>query len=177
MANVKVLPTRQFAASFRSFLAEGPTALTIVSPFLTPVKGWESLLQFSKFVLSRGTSKLEIVTCPPLNDNHGMERPNCITRKEAELIEAEGVSLKIRETNLHAKLYYFEFEEPARYAAFIGSSNFTSGGFERNDETMVRIEHPDDHSEVLREIARLSTNGSFPYQIWKSRKLTMRAVK
>lgn len=177
MANVKVLPTRQFSTSFRTLLAEGPSALTIVSPFLTPVKGWASVLQFSKFVLSRGTSKLEIVTCPPLNDNHGMAWPNCITLSEAELIEAEGVSLKIRETNLHAKLYYFEFEEPARYAAFIGSSNFTAGGFERNDETMVRIEHPDDREEVRREVARLSTQGSFPYQIWKSRKFTMRAPK
>lgn len=177
MPNIRVHPTRQFSASFRSLLAEGPAALTIVSPYLTPVRGWNSVLHFSKFVLSRGTEKLEIITCPPLKDDHGLERPNYITQSEADLLEAEGVSLKIREKNLHAKLYYFQFEEPRRYAAFIGSSNFTLGGFERNDETMVRIEHPDDHPEVLREVQRLSTHGSFPYYIWKSRKFTMRTTK
>lgn len=177
MANIRVHPTRQFASSFRALLAEGPSALTIVSPFLTAVRGWGSVLHFSKFVLSRGTSKLEIVTCPPLSDNHGLEWPNCITQSEADLIEAAGVLLKIREPNLHSKVYYFEFADPKRYAAFIGSGNFTSGGFERNDETMVRIEHPDDHLEVLREVERLSAYGSFPYHIWKSRKLMRRTTK
>lgn len=175
MANVRVHPTRQFSSSFRSLLAEGPNALTIVSPFLTPVKGWNSVLEFTKFVISRGTEKLEIITCPPLFDNHGQDRPNIITHTEAELIAAEGVSLKIRENNLHSKLFYFEFEDPKRYAAFIGSSNFTQGGFERNDETMVRIEHPDDHDEVLKEVNRLSTFGSFPYHIWKTKKFTEKA--
>lgn len=172
MANIRVHATRQFSASFRSLLAEGPSGLTIVSPFLTPVPGWATVLEFAKFVISRGTKKLEIVTCPPIADNHGQARPNIITRTEAELISAEGVSLKIRETNLHAKVYYFEFEDPKRYAAFIGSSNFTYGGFVRNDETMVRMEHPDDHAEVLKEVTRLSTLGSFPYHIWKTRKFT-----
>lgn len=169
MANVKVHPTRQFSSAFRSLLAEGPESLTIVSPFLTPIKGWDSVLQFSKFFLSRGAEKLEIVTCPPLDDDHGMERPNFITRTEADLMEAEGVSLKIRETSLHAKLYYFEFKEPRRYAAFVGSSNFTAGGFERNDETMVKIDRLDDHAEIRREVERLSGLGSFPYYIWKTR--------
>ncbi len=136
------------------------------------MKGWGTVLEFAKFVISRGTERLEIVTCPPLADDHKQDSPNVITRNEAELISAEGVSLKIRETNLHAKLYYFEFDDPKRYAAFIGSANFTMGGFERNDETMVRIEHPDHHSEVLREVTRLSTFGSFPYHIWKTRKFT-----
>jgi phosphatidylserine/phosphatidylglycerophosphate/cardiolipin synthase-like enzyme len=172
VANVKVYPTREFAASFRSSLAEGPEALTIVSPFLTPVKGWKSVLEFAKFVLSRGTQKLEIVTCPPLPNNHGQANPSLITLAEADLIEAEGVSLKIRDTKLHAKLYYFEFHDPKRYAAFVGSSNFTLGGFERNDETMVKIEHPDDHAEILREVTRLSGLGSFPYYIWKTKHLT-----
>jgi phosphatidylserine/phosphatidylglycerophosphate/cardiolipin synthase-like enzyme len=174
MANVRVYPTRQFAASFRSLLAEGPSSLTIVSPFLTPVKGWASVLEFTRFVISRGTQTLEIVTCPPLLDDHGQISPNIITRTEADLISAEGVSLKIRECNLHAKLYYFEFEDPKRYAAFVGSSNFTAGGFERNDETMVRIEHPDDHGEVLKEVTRLSTYGSFPYHVWKTRRFQER---
>lgn len=177
MANVRVYATRQFSSSFRSLLAEGPSVLTIVSPYLTPVRGWQSLLQFSKFVLSRGTDRLEIVTCPPLSDDHGQTNPNIITRSEADLLEAEGVSLKIRDNNLHAKLFYFEFDDPKRYAAFIGSSNFTLGGFDRNDEVMVQIQHPDDQSEVLKQVSRLSGYGSFPYHIWKSKALLGKAAK
>jgi phosphatidylserine/phosphatidylglycerophosphate/cardiolipin synthase-like enzyme len=167
MSNLVVYPTRQFATAFRNLLAEGPSSITIVSPFLTPVKPWASVLAFTKFVLSRGTGSLEIITCPPCkNDFQGM--PNIISHAEAELIEAEGVVLKIRNNNLHAKLFYMEFKDPDRYAAFIGSSNFTAGGFERNDETMVKIAHPADLVNVRREVTRLSGHGSFPYYAWKA---------
>jgi phosphatidylserine/phosphatidylglycerophosphate/cardiolipin synthase-like enzyme len=149
----------------------------MVSPYLTPIRGWDSVLQFTRFVMSRGTEKLEIVTCPPLANNHTLDAPNLITHGEAELIEAAGVSLKIRDTKLHAKLFYFEFEDPRRYAAFIGSSNFTAGGFERNDEIMVRIEHPDDRIEVRRQVDRLSMYGSFPYNVWKTRRVTGKGLK
>jgi phosphatidylserine/phosphatidylglycerophosphate/cardiolipin synthase-like enzyme len=173
MANIRVHATRTFARAFRTYLAEGPVAITIVSPFLTPVAPWESTLAFARFVIARGTEKVEIVTCPPLPD-HATDR-NKITFAEAALIEAEGVSLKIRDNNLHSKVYLMRFAEPERAVAFIGSSNFTQGGFDRNDETMVQIEHPDDMPAVERELVRLTTYGSFPFYAWKATKLGKRS--
>jgi phosphatidylserine/phosphatidylglycerophosphate/cardiolipin synthase-like enzyme len=169
MASIQVHATRAFARAFRACLADGPVAITIVSPFLTPVAPWESTLAFARFVIARGAEKVEIVTQPPLPD-HALDR-NKITLAEAELIEAEGVLLKIRDTDLHSKVYVMRYADPERTVAFIGSSNFTQGGFERNDETMVQIGHPDDMPVVEREVSRLTTYGSFPFYAWKATKL------
>jgi len=81
------------------------------------------------------------------------------------------VSLKIRDTNLHAKFYYFEYHDPSRFVAFVGSSNFTIGGFQRNEEVMVRIAQPADRPAVAKALNRLCGLGSFPYNAWKASEL------
>ncbi|MGJ3701931.1 phospholipase D family protein [Variovorax sp. AFSI2.2] len=171
MSKIEIHCTRPFAQQFRNALAQGPRSITIVSPFLTPVKPWSSVLEFARHAISRGTDRIEIVTCPPADDA-AVGQQNVIRRAEASQLEAEGVSLKIRETSLHSKLFHFEFDAPKRYTAFIGSSNFTQGGFERNDETMVRIDNPDHEAAVEKELKRLTGFGSFPFYVWQASKLT-----
>lgn len=167
MPSLHVHSTRAFAAAFRSSLAEGPKVLTIVSPFITPVPPWKSVLEFTRFVIGRGVEHVQFVTCPPVLKGGPGEK--FITLAEAELLEADGVSVKIRENHLHAKFYFMGYQEPERFVAYVGSANFTLGGFERNDESVVQIQHPEDFPRVRKEVERLTGLGSFPFHAWKAR--------
>jgi phosphatidylserine/phosphatidylglycerophosphate/cardiolipin synthase-like enzyme len=170
MSRVNLYSRRPFEAKFKSFLAEGPTTLTVVSPFVTAIAPWKSVTDFFAFAQRRGVDSLELVTKPP--DNKASN--GVLTLTEADAIAKLGVNLKIRDTELHSKIYYFGFDDPRRYAAFIGSSNFTKGGFEVNDESNVLLQHPDEHVTVRRELDRLCGQGSFPFDSWRSRKFDHR---
>ncbi len=125
----------------------------------SPCKG---VLEFCEFVLGRGTSQITIVTRPP--ESQGAT----LRRVEAEQIEVAGVDLRIRKSpDLHSKIYFFAYDD-AVFAAFIGSANFTKGGFEDNDETMTMIQNLEDRPEVQRELNRLTMFGSYPYSSWKA---------
>jgi phosphatidylserine/phosphatidylglycerophosphate/cardiolipin synthase-like enzyme len=165
MSHVDVFSRRTFAARFRGLLADGPTAITVVSPFVTAISPWSSPSEFFAFAQRRGVESLELVTCPP----DAKASSGVLTFEEAEAIAKLGVTLKIRDTDLHSKIYYFGFEDPSRYAVLIGSSNFTKGGFEKNDETNVLLQHPDELRTVRRELERLCGHGSFPFHSWRAR--------
>jgi phosphatidylserine/phosphatidylglycerophosphate/cardiolipin synthase-like enzyme len=170
MSRVNLFSRRPFAAKFTSFLAEGPTVLTVVSPFVTAIAPWKSVTDFFAFAQRRGIESLELVTKPPNNKaSNGV-----LTFSEADAISKLGVNLKIRDTNLHSKIYFFGFDDPRRYAAFVGSSNFTQGGFEVNDESNVLIQHPDELVTVRRELDRLCGQGSFPFHNWRARQFDHR---
>lgn len=166
MSRINLFSRRPFEARFRSLLAEGPKTLTVVSPFVTAISPWPSVTAFFEFAQRRGIESLELVTKPPNN----LASNGVLTFAEATAISQLGVTLKIRDTDLHSKIYFFGFEDSKRYAAFIGSSNFTKGGFEVNDESNVLVQHPEELPSILKELGRLCGQGSFPFDSWRARK-------
>lgn len=164
MGTLAVLHTRTFHRRFKDCIARGPKSLVIVSPFVTNIPPWRSTAEFCAFLFKRGVTGLIIVTRPPDGSN------GCLTKVDADQLESSGVDLRIRtDPDLHSKVYYFQYDEQT-YAAFIGSANFTKGGFVDNDETMAMIQNLDDHSEVQREVTRLTAFGAYPYSHWKTRR-------
>ena len=69
--------------------------------------------------------------------------------------------------NLHSKLYQFEFPD-GDSAGFVGSANFTIGGFERNDETVAYFRNMEDNTLISKEFDRLNGHGSIPFIQWKA---------
>lgn len=158
---VGVLATRQFARQFRACLARGPQELKIVSPFISAVPPFSSTSDFCVAAIKRGVNRILIVTRPPESDTA------TLTKGEADLLVRNGVDLRIRTApKLHSKIYMFIYEEN-QYAAFVGSANFTKGGFVENDETVTLIQRLDDRLPVVKEIERLESHGAFPYSYWK----------
>lgn len=161
-SSVGVLATRQFATHFRDCLARGPQELKIVSPFITAFPPYKRTSDFCVDAIKRGVSKILIVTRPPESD------VATLTKIEADLLVNNGVDLRIRTSpTLHSKIYVFLYEAN-RFAAFVGSANFTKGGFVDNDETVTFIQKLDDRLPVFREIERLEKQGAFPYSHWKT---------
>lgn len=161
-SSIRVLGTRIFNREFSNCLARGPSNLFIVSPFVTSHPPWESTAQFCEHAIKRGVGRLVLVTRPP--DSGGAT----LSRLEADVLETVGVDLRIRvEPDLHSKIYFFVYDETV-FTAFIGSSNFTRGGFCDNTETMTMIQRQNDRSEVVREWEKISSYGAFPYSYWKT---------
>ena len=159
---VKVLATRDFKRSFFGSLSRQIRSLTIVSPYVTPVPGFASTFEFFRHLTGRmPDASLDLVTSPP-NDN----RRDVMGWQEAELIEQLGVSLMIRPSRLHSKVYYVRYPE-GDTSSFVGSANFTKGGFDRNYETIAHWRRSDPDAEVERELARLTGRGSFNLIQWK----------
>ena len=91
-----------------------------------------------------------------------------MTQTQAEAIVRLGVDLLIRSSpQLHSKIYYFKFGDGTQ-TAFVGSANFTMGGFDRNDETMAMLRDSIDNKRVGAELERLSGRGSVSYLNWKA---------
>jgi phosphatidylserine/phosphatidylglycerophosphate/cardiolipin synthase-like enzyme len=157
----KVLATRAFNRQFRDCLARGPVSLLIVSPFMKAYPPWKDVFAFCEFAIKRGISNVTIVTTPP-----GWHAA-ALSKSEADLIESAGIDLRIRASKLHSKVYFFVYEGQS-YTAFVGSANFTQGGFVDNDETMAMMQRLEDRPEIQREVDRLTTYGSFPYSSWKA---------
>jgi phosphatidylserine/phosphatidylglycerophosphate/cardiolipin synthase-like enzyme len=103
---------------------------------------------------------IQIITRPPGSDE------NALSIEIAKKLAAEGVEIFIR-TNpyLHAKFYHFDYTR-GFYRSFIGSSNFTIGGFVRNHELVAEVEGVGTHSPCHREIARMRDQGAMPYNVW-----------
>jgi phosphatidylserine/phosphatidylglycerophosphate/cardiolipin synthase-like enzyme len=117
--------------------------------------------EFARFVLSRGETELMIVTRPPGSESE------TLSLEEAEVLVSLGVDLKIRcKPPLHSKIYFFSFIE-GDYTAFVGSANFTKGGFERNDESIACFKDKQYRKTVNKELERLTQVGAFPYNYWK----------
>jgi phosphatidylserine/phosphatidylglycerophosphate/cardiolipin synthase-like enzyme len=89
----------------------------------------------------------------------------------AKQLALEGVEIFIRATPyLHAKFYHFDYMR-GFYRSFVGSSNFTIGGFERNYELVAELEGVGTRSPSHREIARMGDQGAMPYNVWVSHAL------
>lgn len=140
-------------------LSRRPLALQVAVPYIGKIPPYGSIVELSRTFLARDSEFFQIVTRPPDSGD------GTIRWSEANLIVAMGVDLMIRR-HLHSKVYQFTFPEGDR-ASFVGSANFTLGGFERNDETVVFFRTKEDNDAVARELDRISGHGSLEFSHWK----------
>lgn len=162
VAPVRILPTRLFRLEFMQCIGRHPTAMRVVSPFIGKLPAFENIVEFARDLLRYETCTFQVVTQPP---GSGSDR---LTHTQAEAIVRLGVDLLVRSSpTLHSKIYHFKFADD-RQTAFVGSANFTLGGFNRNDETMAMMIHSVHNRAVRAELDRLSGRGSIPYSHWKA---------
>lgn len=156
--------TREFRKRFISSMSPAISHAVICSPFFDKLPHpFGDVLGFCKFLNIRGTSSIHIITRPPGSD------PQAMTRETAKLLSAQGVEIFIRATPyLHAKMYHFEYEQ-GFFRTFVGSANFTMGGFERNHELVTEMEGVGTTSPCHVEIARMAQTGALTYNAWVAR--------
>lgn len=154
--------TKNYKRSFLDAISAGPTRIFLCSPFIgsLPIREYPTVFKFCRFLLRRGVQEIELITRRPGAD------ADHITGDEAKHLASEGVDLKFRlKPHLHAKVYYFEYRF-GNFTAFIGSSNFTKGGFDRNHEVMAEINGTGKHTSCHREMERLRGQGTLTYKSW-----------
>ncbi|MER9203062.1 phospholipase D-like domain-containing protein [Mesorhizobium sp. M0933] len=136
--------------------------MVVCSPFFDKLPApFNDLLGFCSFLNRRGTDSINIITRPPGAD------PQAMKLDVARRLAAQGVRIFIRASPyLHAKVYHFEYRK-GYYRTFIGSSNFTVGGFERNHEVVSEVEGVGVGSACHREIARMEElGGAQTFEAW-----------
>ena len=165
----KILHTRQFREMFHRCLSKNLVKFQMAAPYITGIPHWHPVTNFCQFLLARGC-ELEIITNPPGRES------SSLSKVHAEIMERQGVNLLIhRNASLHAKVYQFIYATGNR-AAFVGSSNFSKGGFERNDEVIAFFSEKCDNDCVARQLERLS-GASIEYHYWKVKEATCRKQK
>ena len=161
VASIDVLSTRDFRKTFLGGLSREIERMTIVSPYVTPIPGFSSTHEFFSLFTSRmPDASFRFVTAPPNN-----RKQNALSWEQAKLIDQLGVSLMIRPHKLHSKVYYLRYPE-GDSSSFVGSANFTKGGFKSNDETIAYWRSSGPDMSLEREIARLTGPGSYSLIQW-----------
>jgi phosphatidylserine/phosphatidylglycerophosphate/cardiolipin synthase-like enzyme len=168
MAHPEVVSTRRFRTAFMQCIGRHPSSLKVVSPFIGNIPGFGSVVDFARILLRNSEVAFQLVTRPPFDANNSWAAADgCITSAYAEALVRLGVELLIRTSPLlHSKVYQFAFRE-GDHASFVGSANFSRGGFELNDETVAVFRDIDDNRRVSAELDRLCGRGSSPYHLWK----------
>ena len=156
--------TRSFCRQFRASLSEPICRMVICSPYFGSLPSpFEDILHFCVMQKRRGVEDLQIITRPPGADNTAL--PADVARELAH----QGISLYVRVAPyLHAKFYHFDYMR-GNFRSFVGSSNFTVGGFLRNSELVAEIEGVGTESPCHREIAGMRDKGALPYETWVGR--------
>lgn len=157
--------TRAFKNRFISALSDPISTVIISSPFFdTLPPPFEDVVGFCRFLQRRGVESIQIITRPPGCDSAAMKKD------VAKELSALGVELFIRENPYHhAKMYHLEYMK-GYFRCFVGSANFTKGGFERNYEIMAEMEGVGDASPCHRELKRMQeTGGTVTYHAWISK--------
>ena len=158
---VQVLPTNLFRREFFQCIGRRPASIRVVSPFIGRLPVFGDIVNFSRSVLRDGECTLQVVTRPPESSN------DVLARAQAEQMVQLGVDLIIRTAGrLHSKIYHFDFHQGDQ-TAFVGSANFSLGGFENNEETMAMMRDAVDNKRVSAELERLCGRGAAPYPKWK----------
>lgn len=158
---IQVLPTELFRREFLQCIGRKPSSIRVVSPFIGRLPVFGDIVGFCRAVLRYEDCVLQIVTRPPESTN------DVLDRVQAEQMVQLGVDLVIRTSGrLHSKIYHFEFREGDQ-TAFIGSANFSMGGFGNNEETMAMMRDAVDNKRVSAELERLCGRGAEPYSSWK----------
>ena len=134
-------------------------SLRIAVPYIGKIPAFDSVVELSRFVLSREECDLfQIITQPP-----GSKGTICY--HHADVIVRQGATLMFRK-RLHSKIYQFTFPEGDR-AAFVGSANLTRGGFKYNDETVALFRDKSDNDAVEAELLRIESRGAYRFEHWK----------
>lgn len=158
--------TKSFRRKFITSLSEVIDQVIICSPYFGSLPPpFNTLFDFCIGLKRRGVNNIQIITRPPGSD------ATALPIDLAQRLAKEDIEIFIRTTPyLHAKLYHFEYSK-GYFRSFVGSSNFTKGGFERNSELMTEMEGVGDSSPCHREIARLRDMGALTYAAWLARGL------
>jgi phosphatidylserine/phosphatidylglycerophosphate/cardiolipin synthase-like enzyme len=153
--------TRSFRNSFISALSDPIESIVICSPFFDGLpEPFKDIFGFCAFMQRRGTEKIQIITRPPGCDRQAM------TLETAKSLAAHDVEIFIRKSPyLHAKMYHFEYMR-GNFRSFVGSANFTLGGFERNYEIVAEMHGAGKASPCHREIAQMQSTGAVTFQAW-----------
>jgi len=154
--------TKSFRHSFISALSDPIGTVVICSPFFDGLPApFRNVVEFCRFMQVRGTEKIQIITRPPGCDASAMRVD--VARELAN----QGVEIFIRAKPYHhAKMYHFEYLK-GYFRCFVGSANFTMGGFERNYEIVAEMEGVGNASPCHRELKRMQeTGGTLTYQAW-----------
>ena len=161
--SVEILSTNGFRKAFLTSLSRPICRLSVVSPFITPIPGFSTTHNFFRNLVNRHPdASIVLVTRPP-NDT----RLEVLSWQEAHLIEGLGVDVRIWSyPPLHSKVYYFKYAE-GDFSSFVGSANFTKGGFESNVETTAYWRGVERDEPVERELARLANFGSVNLLQWR----------
>jgi hypothetical protein len=169
MMAVTIRSTRPFTQAFFQCIGRHPISLCIVSPYLGDLPGYKTIPNFARALLKEEGTSFQLVTRPPERRTGMPVEEGCLTRTLAEQLVQLGVDLWVRdEPLLHSKVYQFVFREGDR-VSFVGSANFSKGGFEQNDETMAMFREPAHNDAVRAELDRLCGRGSQPYHQWRAR--------
>lgn len=154
--------TKTFRERFISALSDPVSTVMICSPFFDRLPSpFADVVAFCRFMQIRGTEDIQIITRPPGCDKVAM------SKDVAKSLVDMGVELFIRSKPYHhAKMYHLEYIT-GRFRSFVGSANFTMGGFERNYELIAEIEGVGRESPCHREILRMQLGGgALSYHAW-----------
>lgn len=169
-----MLATKHFREKFITSFNEPIESILLCSPFFDRLPApFNNVLEFCTLMQKRGAENIQIVTRPPTG------RDNTLEQSVAKLLNERGVSIFVRsKPYFHVKLYHIEYST-GRFKTFVGSANFTTGGFERNYELMAELQGSGKETECHREIARMRDVGALPYEKWVTQGLpngTMESV-
>ena len=118
--------TRSFRHKFITSLSEVIDSVVICSPYFGKLPApFNTVFDFCIDLKKRGVENIQIITRPPGSDH------TAIPLELAKRLAAEDVEIFVRcNPYLHAKMYHFEYNK-GYFRSFIGSSNFTKGGFRK----------------------------------------------
>jgi phosphatidylserine/phosphatidylglycerophosphate/cardiolipin synthase-like enzyme len=153
--------TRDFRRQFISSFSEPIESIIICSPFFDGLPPpFKDVIEFCAFMQRRGTEDIQIVTRPP-----GAHQAMSLTT--AKQLSGMGVKLFIRSTPFyHVKMYHIEYTR-GYFKTFVGSANFTMGGFDRNSELVAELQGSGNATACHREIARMrDSGGALSYGAW-----------
>ncbi|WP_443216441.1 phospholipase D family protein [Sphingorhabdus sp. Alg231-15] len=145
-------------------MTEEISSITICSPYFHKLpKPFENVVGFCEFLRRRSEPHITIITRPPAIDQ------NAISLEMARALDRDGVEFLVRPNPyLHSKLYHICYQR-GHFRSFVGSSNFTLGGLEKNQELMAELEGIGPKTPCDREVARLTGPGALTYQAWINR--------
>ena len=159
--------TRQFYHRFLSSLSDPIREIVICSPYFGKLPApYSDVVAFCVHQQRRGVESIRVITGPPGKRSTAMPVPvarELVTKKVEVFVYMNPI--------LHAKLYHIEYRK-GYFRSFVGSSNFTIGGFENNHELMAEMEGVGLNSPCHREIERmLKSNGTVTYEAWVAKSM------
>lgn len=153
--------TSSFRKRFLASLSEQIDRIVICSPYFDSLpKPFDDILKFCISQQRRNVKLIQIITRPPGSDDAALSENHA---KELSRLDVE---IFVRTSPyLHAKFYHFDYNK-GFFRSFVGSSNFTMGGFKGNYELVAELEGVGQESPCHREIARMQNQGAISYQGW-----------